>query len=62
MDKEPVVKADKTGEVLAKLPLARIGLACIALGLLLGGFLWYQTPVETTPGRRNTSKPKAICH
>ncbi len=47
MDKEPVVKAGKTGEVLAKLPLARIGLACISLGLLLGGLLWYQTPGET---------------
>ena len=37
------------GEVLSKLPLARIGLACIALGLLLGVLLWYQTPVETAP-------------
>jgi hypothetical protein len=42
VDKEPGVKAAKTGEVLAKLPLARIGLACITLGLLIGGLLWYR--------------------
>ena len=47
----------KTGEVLSRLPLARIGFASIALGLLLGALLLLQAPAETAPKTTSVIAP-----
>ncbi|HVF01762.1 MAG TPA: hypothetical protein VNA27_10575 [Rubrobacteraceae bacterium] len=47
----------KTGEVLFKVPLARVGLLFVALGLLLGSLLWYQTPPETATKTTSITPP-----
>ena len=48
MGKETGVNVGKTGDMLSRLPLARIGFASIALvGLFLGALLLVQTPAQT---------------